>query len=300
MNHLLLYKQNHLWYQFWKSFSVVFETIFKFFNNNFCWWYSELWIWRLLIRPYIHILFWRSTHFYKLRSRSFQLSSSSCTTSTSLLICAKLSHHARFQSSASENLTIFFSDNRVPLRLSFSFENFFNVHSYSRFNPPVGDQESVSSLSVINNAELPYHSLYRNTRPPTADPYFYTLLLDKQILNHPRQDLRYHIRPVNKSTTSLRKSAFIRSPELTRLTHTSIELKFEITVKFFELNAHPIPTSSQVKHRTLPSLFVVTSSQFTSTDEPPFDHHWRSITFHNPISGIKHKTTFWNPWFSSL
>ena len=59
---------------------------------------------------------------------------------------------------------------------------------------------------------------------------------------------------------------------MSRLTHTSNELKFEITVKFIELNPHPIPISTQIKIRTFPCLFVVTNSQISSTDESPFDH----------------------------
>ena len=54
---------------------------------------------------------------------------------------------------------------------------------------------------------------------------------------------------------------------MTSLTHTSSELKFEITVKSIALKPHPIPTSIQIEHRTLPSPFVVLKLQFTSTEE---------------------------------
>ena len=107
-----------------------------------------------------------------------------------------------------------------------------------------------------------------------------------------RQYLRYRIVPVNRLNISVQFSAFTRNQEMTRLTHTSIELKLEVTVKFIGLNLHPIPTSTHLKHQTFPSLFVVTSLQFTSSDEPPFDHQWRTLTFFNTISGLKNKTTF--------
>ena len=42
----------------------------------------------------------------------------------------------------------------------------------------------------------------------------------------------------------------------------------------------------------------MTSLHFTSTDKPPVDHQWESITFCNPVSGLKY--LFWNPWLYSL
>ena len=63
-------------------------------------------------------------------------------------------------------------------------------------------------------------------------------------------------------------------------------------VKFICLNPHSISTSTQTEHRLFPWPLVETSLQFTSTDEPPFDHQWASITFYNPIAGLKYKTTF--------
>ena len=58
------------------------------------------------------------------------------------------------------------------------------------------------------------------------------------------------------------------------------------------MNPHPIPTATQIKHRTFPSPSVVTSLQITSTDEPPFLNQCSSITSYNPMSGLKYKTTF--------
>ena len=66
---------------------------------------------------------------------------------------------------------------------------------------------------------------------------------------------------------------------MTKLTLTSSEIKFQVTVKFNTLNLHPFATSSQFKHTTFPSIFVVTSLQFTFTSEPPCDHQPGSTTF---------------------
>ena len=63
------------------------------------------------------------------------------------------------------------------------------------------------------------------------------------MINHRRQDLRYHILRVNRTNNSLHNSAITRYRELTRLTYTATELKFEVTLKFIGLNLHSIPTS---------------------------------------------------------
>ena len=77
-----------------------------------------------------------------------------------------------------------------------------------------------------------------------------------------------------------------------RLTLNLSELKFEVTVELNGLNPHQIPNPTQIKHRMVPSPSVLTSSQFTSTDEYPFDHKWGRLIFYNPISGLKDKTSF--------
>ena len=76
------------------------------------------------------------------------------------------------------------------------------------------------------------------------------------------------------------------------LNQTGIESKFKVIKKIIELNHHPTPTLTQLKHQTRPGHFVVTRLELNSTDEPLFVHQWGSITFCNPISGLKYKTNF--------
>ena len=71
---------------------------------------------------------------------------------------------------------------------------------------------------------------------------------------------------MTKINNSLKHSAITRNRELTRLTHIPTEQKFEVTVRFIGKNPHPIPTPTQIKHRTFSIPFVVTSLQFTSSD----------------------------------
>ena len=103
-------------------------------------------------------------------------------------------------------------------------------------------------MSAFVTADFPYHTLQENSRPPTPDPCHYPLRLDNQLINHPRQDLRYHILPVNRMFKSLQTSIITRNRELTTLNQTSNEKKFEVTVKFIGLSPHPIPTSTKFRN----------------------------------------------------
>ena len=94
--------------------------------------------------------------------------------------------------------------------------------------------------------------------------------MDNQIVYHPRQDQRYRILPVNRITNSHQYSQVTRQRVLNRLTHSNLELRFEVSVKFSGLDPHPIPTGTEIKYRTIPNPFVVTSVQFTAIDDPPF------------------------------
>ena len=67
------------------------------------------------------------------------------------------------------------------------------------------------------------------------------------MINRPRQDLRYHIRVVNRINNSLQYFFFTRVRELNRITQTTTEMKFELIEKFAGINLHPNPTSTQIE-----------------------------------------------------
>ena len=91
---------------------------------------------------------------------------------------------------------------------------------------------------------------------------------------------------------SLQHSNFTRNRELNSRTLTTTELRSQKAGKILGLILRSIPISNQVIHLTFPSSFVVTSIQFTSTDETPFHHQWGSISFYNPIPSLKCRTIF--------
>ena len=101
--------------------------------------------------------------------------------------------------------------------------------------------------------------------------------LEKQVLKHPKQDLSYQVLPVNRKNNTWQYFTINRFREMTRLTKTTTELYFE--TKFIGLNLHPLQNSTQIKCRFFASLFVVTSLQFTSTDDPLFGLQWGNRTF---------------------
>ena len=101
-------------------------------------------------------------------------------------------------------------------------------------------------LSIL--LKNPYHLLNKNFGPPARDQYHDLLILDIRRFQHPRQDLRYQMLPVNKRNKNMQKCNVTRNSELYSLTHTTTVRKFEVTVIFVGLDPHPIPTLTQIKH----------------------------------------------------
>ena len=196
-----------------------------------------MWIWRFSNKKYINSIF--------LQSNSF---SENETKTDSIIVF--LSYKVNINS----DLCIFASAHAIPnicfWKYSFFFLwlstftdtflwywIFFAVPAYVKSTHLIGHQDSLSSPSPINTAELQYRALDEKFRPPTADPYHYLLILDSQISNHPRQDVRYIILRVNRINKSLQNFTITRYRKQNRLTLTTIEFKFEVTVEFIECSS---------------------------------------------------------------
>ena len=154
------------------------------------------------------------------------------------------------------SLSLSLSDISLSLKPYSGNEASFTVHSYPKSTNLIRDQEWVSSLSVINTAELPYISPDENCTPPIPDQYHYSLRVHKQINNHTRQDLRYQTLPVSRINNSLLNSTFIRKRVPTSLTQTTTELLFEVTVKFIGLNPHPLQLQFKFEAELFPVLLL--------------------------------------------
>ena len=76
---------------------------------------------------------------------------------------------------------------------------------------------------------LPYTSLDENSTPPSLDPY--PLRFDNLLFNHPRQDVRHQNLPVNRTDNGLQDFITTLNLSLKRLTQTTTESKYEVTMK---------------------------------------------------------------------
>ena len=158
INHLLL----HI-YLIWELLLILARKQFLYYIQNY---------YRDHALPLLFMFFWnfesknssinRPTsssqlvcHSYNLRSKWIEKLSSSSTRSTSNSISALLRHHARPNSSTSENHRSSLSDIPISLKLSSGNDNSFTIHSYPRYHNLTGGQESVSSLSAFNPTDLP-------------------------------------------------------------------------------------------------------------------------------------------------
>ena len=164
-----------------------------------------------------------------MRTKPIQSSSSSLTSSASKPNSTSLHQNAESQSSVCENLLSYRSDFPDSLGPYCGTKTSYNDHPYPKLTHPIRHHESVSSLSPINVAELPYHSLDKISRPPTRDAFLYLLVLDAQILTHHWQHLSHSIFPVNRINSSLQYANITRSRDLKKITQLSVELKVEVT-----------------------------------------------------------------------
>ena len=71
-----------------------------------------------------------------------------------------------------------------------------------------------------------------------------------------------------------------------------LQIKFEITVEFFNLQPHPVSSHANVTFKTTPSPFITTNLRLLVLDTDPFTLIDGSIEFINPITLLKYKSNF--------
>ena len=250
------YSETYLWFQLCNVFSVISKTVSEFILHIFCRGFCDLWIWSFIIY-YLYIFFSKNNSFSSIWMKTDSVVICLYRININLLFCIVASKR-KTSFNYFGNLPFLFSDDRFSMRPSSSNGTSFTIHSFPRFAHVIGDQESVLWLSATNNAELPYHLLHEISVPPTPDPYHFSQRFHDQLFNHPGQDLRYHILRVNRINKSLQFSTNTRNRQVTRLIETTTGVMFEVAIKLIGLKHHSIPTSTQTKHRTTRSLFVVT------------------------------------------
>ena len=129
-------------------------------------------------------------------------------------LAAMFRQHVQLDSLTSEIPLPSFPDIPISLRPSSGVETSSTVHLYLVSIHIIGDPESVGPLSVFDTTQLPYHSLDKKSKLLTPDPYHNPLRLDNQVINHPGQEMSYHLLPVDRTKNSLQFSTLTRNREL--------------------------------------------------------------------------------------
>ena len=223
-------------------------------------------------------------HRYNLRNNRHP-SPSLASTNSSLL-----RHHAQSLSSDSlsnaENTPTSGIDTVFSQRSSISSYN----HTGHLFSRPTSQNSSLlSSDNHLLNIDL---TTDQYSTPPTPNRVDYPLIVNHTLVNSPRQDPRFLYLATHKLNSNLHISDTRRRKEFLRLEEPSLELKFEINVKFHNLNPHPIPSHTTVNFKSLPHPFIATNLSLFVSDHPPFRLLHGSITFLNTLTFLKYTAQF--------
>ena len=201
-----------------------------------------------------------------------------------------LRHHAQSLSSDSlsnvDNVPTSGIDTVFSQRSSISSYN----HTGHLFSRPTSQNSSIiSSDSHLLNIDL---TTDQYSTPPTPNRVDYPLIVNHTLVNNPRQDPRFLYLATHKLNSNPHISDARRRKEFLRLEETSLELKFEINVKFHNLSPHPIPSHTTLNFKTLPHPFIVTNLNLFVSDHPPFRLLHGSITFLNTLTFLKYTAQF--------
>ena len=201
-----------------------------------------------------------------------------------------LRHHAQSLSSDSlsnvENAPTSGIDTVFSQRSSISSYN----HTGHLFSRPTSQNSSIlSSDSHLLNIDL---TTDQYSIPPTPNRVDYPLIVNHTLVNNPRQDPRFLYLATHKLNSNPHISDARRRKEFLRLEETSLELKFEINVKFHNLSPHPIPSHTTVNFKSLPHPFIATNLSLFVSDHPRFRLFHGSITFLNTLTFLKYTAQF--------
>ena len=201
-----------------------------------------------------------------------------------------LRHHAQSLSSDSlsnaENTPTSGIDTVFSQRSSISSYN----HTGHLFSRPTSQNSSLlSSDNHLLNIDL---TTDQYSTPPTPNRVDYPLIVNHTLVNSPRQDPRFLYLATHKLNSNLHISDTRRRKEFLRLEEPSLELKFEINVKFHNLSPHPIPSHTTVNFKSLPHPFIATNLSLFVSDHPPFRLLHGSITFLNTLTFLKYTAQF--------
>ena len=193
-------------------------------------------------------------HRYNLRNNR-RPSPSLASTNSSLL-----RHHA--QSLSSDSLS--YAENAPTSGIDTAFSQRSSISSFNHtghlFSRPTSQNSSIlSSDNHLLNIDLTTQYSTQYSTPPTPNRVDYPLIVNHTLVNSPRQEPRFLYLATHKLNTNPHISNTRRRKEFLRLEETSLELKFELNVKFHNLNPHPIPSHTTENFKSLPHPFIATN-----------------------------------------
>ena len=151
--------------------------------------------------------------------------------------------------------------------------------------------EVIIPTPVPAHIRIPEYYTADQSRPPTPNFADYPLRVDGITIYDPQHDPRFPILAECFITNNDLLSHKRKETELKRLQTPSLELKFEVKVKFQGLNPHPIFHVSKIEHKTSPAPFEVVHIEFERDLNIPTITYGK-IIFCNPYSGPKYTTSF--------
>ena len=183
----------------------------------------------------------------------------------------------------SPNTTSGFSSDSARSNTSSLVPNFACGHLFTQ------DISDLSSEHTLINHTL---STVSQSTPPSPRRENYPFLLNGTLISHPREDPRFTFYALHKINTNPTISQNRKNKEIARLQKDKLQIKFEITVEFFNLQPHPVSSHANVTFKTTPSPFITTNLRLLVLDTDPFTLIDGSIEFINPITLLKYKTNF--------
>ena len=120
---------------------------------------------------------------------------------------------------------------------------------------------------VAPHVQIPEYYTCDQSRPPTPDFADYPIRVERITIYDPQNDPRFPILAERFITTNNTLSNKRKEIELKRLQTPTLDLKFEVKVKFQGLNPHPIIHVAKIEHKTTPAPFEVILVDFNRDPE---------------------------------
>ena len=146
-------------------------------------------------------------------------------------------------------------------------------------------------LHTALDIRLPEYYTAELSCPPTPNFADYPLRVDGTTIYDPKHDPRFPILTERFITTNDLLSNKCKETELKRLQNPSLEIKFEVEVKFQGLNPHPVFHVAKTEHKTTPAPLKGIHNDL-ERDPQLLDFTYGQDVFYNPYSGLKYTTSF--------